>query len=112
MLLKGFLSNTSSNVQTTSLRLVLYITEWASLPYFQYFSITSFCLVIHGVYCKDIAPNMVSCVSVTTYFYIYLAGNLIWTVLLGESDSTSISWLHQQSPTTTPISRERSTTCR
>jgi hypothetical protein len=73
---------------------------------------TSFRLVIHGVYRKGIAPNMISCISVTTYFYVYLAGDLMWTVLLDESDSTPISWLHQQWPTTTPTLRERSTTHR
>jgi hypothetical protein len=73
-------------------------------------SCTSFWLAMHGVYCKGIAPNTVSYLSVTTYFYVYLVGDLIWTVLLGESDSTLISWLHQQSPTTTLISWERSPT--
>jgi hypothetical protein len=71
---------------------------------------TSFWLVMHGIYCKGIAPNMISCLSVTTYFYDYLAGDLIWTVLLGESDSTPITWLHQKLPTTTPILRECSPT--
>jgi hypothetical protein len=89
MLLKGPRSHTSSITPFTSSR-----------------------LVIHGVYCKGIAPNTVSYISVTTYFYIYLAGDLIWTVLLGEWDSTPTSWLYQQPPTTTSTSRERSTTRR
>jgi hypothetical protein len=42
MLLKGFCSHTSSNVQTTSLRLVLYVIEGASLPYFQYYFVYYF----------------------------------------------------------------------
>jgi hypothetical protein len=50
---------------------------------------TSYRLVIHGVYCKGNTPKTVSCLSVTTYFYVYLTGDLIWTVLLGESDSNS-----------------------
>jgi hypothetical protein len=58
------------------------------------------------------APNMISCISVTTYFYVYLAGDLIWTVLLGKLDSTPTSWLHQPSPTTTSTLRERLTTPR
>jgi hypothetical protein len=58
------------------------------------------------------APNMISCISVTTYFYVYLVGDLTWTMLLGKLDSTPTSYLHQQSPTTTSTSRERSTTCR
>jgi hypothetical protein len=37
------------------------------------------------------APDTVSCISVTTYFYIYLTGDLISTVLLGKSDSTLTS---------------------
>jgi hypothetical protein len=44
--------------------------------------------------------------------YVYLAGDLISTILLGKSDSTLTSWLHQQSPTTTPTSRELSATRR
>jgi hypothetical protein len=63
---------------------------------------TSSRLVIHGVYCKSIAPNTVSCISVTTYFYVYLAGDPTWTMVLGESDLTPTSWLHQQPPTITP----------
>jgi hypothetical protein len=30
------------------------------------------------------APNALSCVSVTTYFYVYLAGDLTWIMPLGE----------------------------
>jgi hypothetical protein len=56
------------------------------------------------------APNMISCLSVATYFYIYHAGDLIRTMLLGKLDSTLTSLLHQQSPTTTSTSRECSTT--
>jgi hypothetical protein len=53
---------------------------------------------------RAMLPKTVSCLSITTYFYVYLAGDPIWTVLLGELDSTPISWLHQHLPTTTPIS--------
>jgi hypothetical protein len=56
------------------------------------------------------APNMISYIPVTTYFYVHLAKDLTWTMLLGELDSTPTSWLHQQSPMTTSTSRERSTT--
>jgi hypothetical protein len=73
---------------------------------------TSSQLVIYAVYFKGNAPNTVSCLSVITYFYVYLAGDLIWIELLGELDSTPISWLHQQSPMTTLISRECSPTHR
>jgi hypothetical protein len=48
---------------------------------------TSPLLVIYGVYCKGIFPNTVSCISVTTFFYVYFAGDPIWTMLVGESDS-------------------------
>jgi hypothetical protein len=61
----------------------------------------------------EFAHNMISCISVRTYFYVYLAGDLTWTMLLGESDSILTSWLPQQSPMTTSTSRERLTTqCR
>jgi hypothetical protein len=56
------------------------------------------------------APNTISYISVTTYVYVYLAGDQIWTLLLGKSDSTPTSWLHQQLPMTTSTSRERLTT--
>jgi hypothetical protein len=38
-LLKGPCSHTVSNAQITSLRLVFYVIEWASLPYFPYNSV-------------------------------------------------------------------------
>jgi hypothetical protein len=46
MLLKGLCSHTSSNAQITSFRLVFYVTEGASLPYFQYYSV----LLVHDWY--------------------------------------------------------------
>jgi hypothetical protein len=47
----------SSNAQITSFRLLLYVTEGAMLPYFQYYSI----LLVHDwyymqVYWRDLAP--------------------------------------------------------
>jgi hypothetical protein len=38
-LMKGTCSHTSSNAQITSSRLVLYVTEGASIPYFRFYSV-------------------------------------------------------------------------
>jgi hypothetical protein len=49
-LLNGHRSQTSSNARTTSFRLVLYFTNGASLPYFQYYSI----LLVHDRYYMEV----------------------------------------------------------
>jgi hypothetical protein len=38
-------------------------------------------------------PNMISCISVTTYFYVYLAGDQTWIMPLGEVCSRELPYM-------------------